>query len=402
MDYLNNCTTNFNYSNSQRVNYQNRLLNPAIRDCVSISFSGADTTNDKKKKNNLIAYIIGGLVLLAGAAILIKARKNKILSSPAKNAGGNITPKAANNSGTSELAQLNNKMAQQLAETTELEKQLAISRNNITRHSAPKPEPKPKESSHTGAKPQATAKSASTVKSATIEEQTNHYYDMYADKLSKDFGLKGKRDLIREVIPDIMPIHENESALQAVLEILTPENKAFVTKQAIPTLLRNESILDGGQSIGEALKIVSVDTIDCLDKLAKNAEAFKIKNQVDTLNILRAITAKNKDFAFNELFPYLAQNAEKYRIHRGGYMAKFLDVVTPQNKDFILNEALPTLLKNSESLNIDIIEALKIVKHLNKDNLKNVQTIAENVEKLGLKDADGFIDVDKFVAQLNK
>lgn len=404
MVYLNNCTTNFNYSNSQRVNYRNKVTNPAISD--SVSFSGANASDNKKKKNNLIAWIIGGVVLLAGAAILIKARKNKILSSPTKNAGENLTSKGTNNTGTNELTHLNDKMEQQLAETAELEKQLANSKKNIDNPPSLKTVGGHKKASSTiptiGNKPQPPTKPTSTVKPATIDEQANQAYTQYAHKLATELKIGEKESLIREVLPDLMVLKNNEDALKAVLEHITPQNKNFVVKTAVPAVLRNSKTLDLGKAMGETLSSISPDTVDCLDKLATNAKAFKINSQVDSLNLMKSLTKDNKDFAFNELFPLLAKDMDKYKIRQGGIMAQYLDVVTPKNKEFVLNEALPTIFKHSEALNIDVADALEITKHLNKNNLKNVQVIADNVEKLGLKDINDFLIVDKFVAKLGE
>lgn len=401
MVQISNCTTNFNSFNSQRVNYQNRLINPNINDSVSFSGANANNNNEKKKKN-LIAWIVGGIVLLAGAVILIKTRKNKILSSSTKNTGETIISGTPNEG----LAEFNKKLAAQQAETAEIEKELAASRNNTSSGNVSKPESKHETPpSHVVTpktqQPQSTSKPAATaVKPATIDEQANKAYNQYANKLAAELKMGEKEALIREVLPDLMFLKSNEDVLKAVLEHITPQNKDFVVKTAVPAILRNSEALDLGKSMNAVLKVVSPNTVDCLDKLATNAKRFQIKSQVDSINILRTLTKENKDFAFNDLFPYLVENMDKYKIRQSGIMGKFLEVVTPQNKDFVLNEALPTLLKNSDALNIDITDALKITKHLNKNNLKNIQAIADNAEKLGLKDADGFLIVDKFVAKL--
>ena len=239
-------------------------------------------------------------------------------------------------------------------------------------------------------------------KVATIDEQANQAYAQYAHKLATELKMVEKEALIRQVLPDLMALKNNDGVLNAVLEHITPQNKDFVVKAAVPAILRNSDALDLGKAMKMALKSVSPDTIDCLDRLAVNAQRFKIKSQGDSLNLLGALTKDNKEFAFNDLFPYLAENMDKYKIRQSGIMGKFLEVITPENKDFVLNEALPTLLKNSEALNIDITDALKITKHLNKNNLKNIQQIVDNIEKLDLKDADGFLIVNKFVIELEK
>jgi hypothetical protein len=398
MAYLNDCTIKINNFTPQRISYQNRFANNTVNNTVSFS-SAKNDDNDKKKKNNLIAYITGGIVLLAGIAILIKTRNNKILSAPTKNDGKNITSKAVNNTETSESSQLNKKLAEQQAETAELETKTAELRKNSDNNGTPKSENKHE---ITPPLPVAQKPQSSQIQSSTIDEQANHAYDMYAQKLAETPELKDKGAIIREVLPDLMALKISDDALKAVLGHIDLQNKDFVVKTAVPTVLRNSETLDLGKAMSATLKAVSPDTIDCLDRLAVNAQKFKIKSQVDSINLLKSLTKENKKFAIEELFPYLAENMDKYKIRQSGIMGKFLEVITPENKDFVLNEALPTLLKNSESLNIDITDALKIAKHLNQNNFKNVQIIADNIENLHLKDADGFLIVDKFVIELEK
>lgn len=406
MIYLNNNTRNFNSSSSHSVNSRRSFENPTLKK-DSVSFSSADT-NNKKKKNNLIAYIAGGVALLAGIIILIKARKEKIISNTIKNAEETLKTAPASPIQTNELTQLNKKLAEQQVETTEIEKKLATPKNNTSNEGTSKPESKDKEiqppvmPQKKTSQSQSTTKPTATVKPATVEEQADKAYAQYAHKLATELKLEGKEALIREALPDLMTLKNNDDALKEILGYITSKNRNFITKTAVPAILRNSDALDLGKAMGITLKIVSPDTVDCLDRLAVNAKKFKIKSQVDSTNLLRALTKENKDFAFNDLFPYLAENMEKYRLRQSGMMGKFLEVITPQNKDFVLNEALPILLKNSNALNIDIIDALKITKHLNKNNLKKVQSIADNIENLKLKDSDGFLDINKFVAQLKK
>ena len=361
----------------------------------------------RKKKKNLFAYVAGGVALLVGIVVLIKTKKGKASSSTIKNTGETISSSTSKGTQTEGLAEFNKKLAEHQAETAEIEKKLAASRNNTSSGNISKPESKHETPpSHVvtpkAQQPQSISKPATeAVKPATIDEQANKAYNQYANKLATELKMREKEALIREVLPDLMVLKSNEDVLKAVLEHITPQNKDFVVKTAVPSILRNSETLDLKKAMGETLKVISPDTVDCLDKLAIIARKSKNWSQGHSTNILGVLTKENKDFAMDELFPYLAENMDKYKIKHNGVMAKFLEVATPQNKDFVLNEALPTLLKNSDALNIDIIDALKITKHLNKNNLKNVQNIANNIEKLNLKDTDGFLDVDKFVAKLN-
>lgn len=408
MFYLDYYKTNVNNYNPQRVNLQNMTIKNNAVD--SISYSNIPK-NDTKQKKSLFGYIAGGIVILAGIIIFaIKAKNGRASSKTGSKTEECLSSLSAKEIPTDELSQLNKKTVGQNAENKNIETKLTEPNNNLGNINTQKientsegkkshistsqnnqitPTPVP----HTKPQPEVT-------KPVKIEEQANQAYTQYANKLAKELKLEDKEALIKEALSDLMILKNNDDALKTVLKHINPQNKDFVVKTAVPSILRNAEALDLGKAMETALKSVSPETVDCIDKLAANAKRFKIKSQVDSINLLKSLTKENKKFALEELFPYLAENMDKYKIRQSGIMGKFLDVVTPQNKEFVLNEALPTLLENSKKLNIDITDALKIVKHLNKDNLKNVQSIVDNIESLNLNDADGFLDVDKFVKVL--
>lgn len=389
-------------SNKPQVLY-NKSETPKT-DSISLSVNNSNNKSKNKNKNKLIAYVSGGLAIAAGIIFaLVKAKKGKGTSNAIKNVGEVISSNSSKSTQTGEISQLNKKLAEQDTEIINIEKKLEESINNSRNGSAIKTESKhettPSSVLTPETQPLQTIKKqvSEVVEPATIEEQTNRAYTQYAHKLATELKLEDKEALIKEALPDLMPLNNNKDALEAVLQHINPQNKDFVVKTAVPAILRNTEVLDLSKAMGMALKSVSPETVDCIDRLAANAKRFKINSQVDSINLLKSLTKDNKEFAFEELFPYLAENMDKYKIRQSAIMGRFLDVVTPQNKDFVLNEALPELLKSSD---IDITNALKITKHLNKDNLKNVQTIADKVEELGLKDEYGFLDVDKFVKAL--
>ena len=67
-----------------------------------------------------------------------------------------------------------------------------------------------------------------------------------------------------------------------------------------------------------------------------------------------------------------------------------------------LNEVMPELFLYKEKLGVDFNLLLKMVKHLNRDNLKNIKFIAENFDSKELRNAQGKFDFEKFSALLNK
>lgn len=54
-----------------------------------------------------------------------------------------------------------------------------------------------------------------------------------------------------------------------------------------------------------------------------------------------------------------------------------------------------TILKNAEKLGISGSEISEVTVHVNKDNLKSIQIMADNIAKFDIKDELGFLDTDK-------
>lgn len=220
-------------------------------------------------------------------------------------------------------------------------------------------------------------------------------------EILKVINPENKDFIIKDAVPSLYKA-SNQATLIEALKIITPENKEFIIQEAIPALERNTEILDLKQSIGEVLKLLTPQTIDCLDKLAIKAKEYKIDNASDTLGLLRVLTPEKKDVAFNELFPYLIENAEKYKFKLGGYMGKILEVTTPENRDFMMNEAIPTIMQNAQKLKIGLNGAIKILGIVDKNNLKTIETIANNIEKYDIRDQDGLFDIEKFKKYINQ
>lgn len=68
----------------------------------------------------------------------------------------------------------------------------------------------------------------------------------------------------------------------------------------------------------------------------------------------------------------------------------------------MLNEALPTILRNAEKLAVSGSEIAEIAGELNPNNLKNVQIIADNLDKFAIKDSMDCIVLDKLKELLKK
>lgn len=368
---MDNLKISFNNLTAQRTGDRNQFVSLASKDSVSFTGSGS-ASNNKKKTNHILAYVLGGGVLIVGTIIFLKKRGAKLgakkFTDIAKNSGESTTPKTINSTPLNELS-------------------LAHLNSNCKPPSYDTPPPKT-----TSSQPPITRRTAAT-QSTTIEKQSDGAYTQYANKLAEELKLKEKESLIKEALPDLMSLQNNDDVFKAVLGYINAQNKDFVVKTAVPAILRNSETLDLGKSMGTTLKAISLETVDCLDKLAVNAEKYKIKNQTDTLNILNSLTKENKQFAFNELFPYLSNNVEKYKITRGGYLAKYLDFITPSNKDFMFNEVIPIILKNAE--NADASDIPKIARNITKRNFIKFKDIFNNIEKNNIQDELGFFDENK-------
>lgn len=270
------------------------------------------------------------------------------------------------------------------------------------------PSPLPKETTEVRIESTPVPKPVKQKDTDSVDEALSRGYDLYAKQLAKDPVFNDKMVLVRETIPDLLKlpktIIKDDEDRKVILKIITPENKDFILKNAIPKILDNAEALDvnNASDIKSVIEAITPDTVDCLGKLAANAKRFKIQSNIDTLNILKNISKENKDFVFAEVLPHLADNADKYRIIRGGYMAGFIEVITPKNKDFMLNEAIPLIIKNAEKLGIDNSEIAEIAKCVDRDNLKNIQIIADNIKKFDIKDEFGFLDIDKLSLYLKK
>src|SRR5574344_2081281 len=438
--YLNNKINSVNYPITQSFVSQpmTSFNNNGVIETDSVSFSSNSSNNDKpkKKSSNLIAYLVGGLTLAAGIVFtvikikkgrgsknvvdigndIIKGAKNeesKVINNIEKNISTAEKQDASISELDSQIAEANKRVVEQEAKKVDLQQKLDISENSTipSGDSQHKPTNKNKSREITEIKveketpiaPQPEkSKVADKVNSSTIDEQANQAYNQYAQKLAKDLKLEGKEALIREVLPDLMILKNNDVALKEALEHITIQNKDFVTKTAVPTILRNAEVLDLEKAMGKTLKAISPDTVDCLDKLAANAQRFKIKSNTDTQLLLEAISKENKDFVFAEVLPHLVDNAEKYQISRGGYMAGFIDAITPQNRDFMFNEAIPVIINNMDKLGIDISEVAQVAELTTKTNLKTIQNIANNMDKFDIKDELNFLDIDKLSNYITK
>lgn len=402
MIYLNNRIGNTNNLSVQQYSSSPRsLVNKTNLGTDFVTFSAASPNKENQKdKNKTLVYALGAIGIITGIILLVLNFKKG-----GKNLSGNLSQdvKKGVNKLSEELASGDKNAVEKEVKSAGV-KSTDNQNAKTTKAQAREDQPLNQETANLNATDvqKSTPEPINTQIIGKEETAAVNLADsMYAKKLAKEPELKGKEALIIEVLPELKIIQDHDS-LKETLKVITPENKDFITKQAVPAFLRNEEALDLGHSIGETLKILTPDTVDCLDKLATNTEVFQIKNFTDTKNLLDAITKENKDFAFDELLPYFADNADKYKITRGAHMAKYLEVITPDNKAFMLNEAIPVVMDNAAKLNIGVSEVAQIAKLVDKDSLKNIKIISDNLSKCDITGKFGMLDIDKLNYYLKK
>ncbi len=411
MTFISSQNLRQNYiKNNQLLNQQSNVVNKNNYGMNKPNFTADEylstdqNENDNKKKKTL-AYIAAGVILAAGLLIaILKMRRGgrpvKIETNP-QNGIDTFTRQSPKDIPVAPSApsKINTSVPDNIPQGIG-DLNTEIPRPNVTDIPLAEIEVPPKSDN----KPIEGASERITDKE--IAADLSRAYDMLAAKYAEEPDLKEKHALIREVLPDL---HEtwkfkDFDVRKEVLMAITPENKDFIVKEAVPAIIRNEEALDLRHSMGDILTVLTPDNLDCMDKLAANAKKFRIESSTDTFLMLKALTKENKDFAFGELFPYLAENAEKYKTDRGMFMGVLLEVITPENKEFMLNEAIPALFNSK--LKLEVSDVAEIAKHMNKDNLEGninkINDIAENRDKYDIKNRFGMISVDKICQHLKK
>ena len=80
--------------------------------------------------------------------------------------------------------------------------------------------------------------------------------ELQANKYAQQFNLLDKKDLIKNSLNDLKHINDDE-ILEGIFNLLTHENREFLTQKAVPTVLRNSEILDLEYTIVNTLKHVN-------------------------------------------------------------------------------------------------------------------------------------------------
>jgi len=377
MIYLsgNNSVSNNNYSGGQQFISQPKAVinknNPMETDSVSFS----SNTEKPKDKNKLMTYILGGLAVVVGGIILaVNLKKGKKVSSDigkdikkgVEDLGKkdtNLTGKSKKTSGhsnssarsetsssdtgningstiqqkTATIAQQKENIAQQEGQIAELEKKSTELDKQIKKIDD---ESLPVTTSPPSAKPLANEEIIEPLQGKSADEMLENAFDMYAEELSKTPRLKAKKELIREILPDLQGFFKS-----------------------------NSGIING------------------------------INNERE---ILEVFTHDNKDFLLKQVLPHFAGNLDKYGISNSFDLASLLKIVTPKNKDFMFNEVLPTILNHSQKLDISGSEIAELAEEITPSNLKNIKIIADNLDNFDIKDSMDCLDLDKFKVLLRK
>ena len=95
-----------------------------------------------------------------------------------------------------------------------------------------------------------------TQKKQILDDRLELKLELQANKYAQQFNLLDKKDLIKNSLNDLKHINDDE-ILEGIFNLLTHENREFLTQKAVPTVLRNSEILDLEYTIVNTLKHVN-------------------------------------------------------------------------------------------------------------------------------------------------
>lgn len=440
-----NTVSNNTYAYSQPLNNSNTYyVNKNQNRTDSVSFSG----HSKKDKNKIkiIGYILGGLALVAGVILLfLKLKKggkkisentfndvNRGIENLGKEdfeVAGSDVPSIINQNTATKASDViivndtiidqqntiisvqNQNLAEQEATISELKKKSEELGKKIEQLDNKSQTFQPSSSipGHTKDK-----RIEEPVKETSVDDMLNNALNMYTEELCKTPELKDKKGLVREILPELKRISKLNPDIingiddeREILKVITPENKDFIIKQALPKILERVKDLNininASKYVSELLETLTPEALYKVDTLADIIKGFGAHGTADTVDLFEVFKNDHNNFIFEQVLSHFTNNFDKYGISRGSDLASLLKIVTPQNKDFMFNEALPTILKNAEKLDASGSEIAEIAEELTPGNLKNIQIIADNLDKFDIRDKSGFIlDMNKMRPLLRK
>lgn len=433
-----------NYMYSQPLNNSNSYqINNGRNKSDIISFSG---TLDKKEQNNktkTIGYVLGGLALALGGALLfaklkktgkhisenfvddIKKGADDLVKKNSDTSASEIktSTKVDNSTKIKEDPIIGNTTLQKKDTTIKIQKQnISSQEEEIIKLQKQSEEVDGKIrkmnnkdkviSGDSGVSDSIkTNEIINPAKERSANEMFDSALDLYAEELSKMEELKGKKNIIRKILPEFQKVSKSNSNIitglddeKELLKLITAENKDFIVKQALPKVLARAKDLNINniKSVKSILETVTPESIQKVDIVADITKKFNIKNSADTIDLFLMLKNDKDNFILKEVFPHFANNIEKYGIVSNSDLTSLLKVVTRENKEFMFNKALPTILKNAEKLEISGSEIAEIAKELKPNNLNNIQIITDNIDKFAIKDSMDCIIINKFIEYLKK
>lgn len=445
MIYFNDKIVNANNWSIQRCTNEKRSIieRNIANQTDSVSFSGAQSSEDKtQNKNKLITYIAGGALLAAGIIFaIIKLKNGKAPSSDIgkdlekgmknlENDAASSVPQSTSNanngyhsSSRSKTASLDSEINQIHSVNVESEKKLADSEKKLLELKNKKQqlqqqlnkideEPKeieilkqqkadleakgmqldveqaikiikPKnEELAKEALPQLFKYSEKLgIPASTQEINRFHELDKYINQITpenKDFAINEGIPLIAENMEKFKSALNDPENSHGLLSVLNTENKDFLSVFLNKT---DKSKFDKVQDVISALKLTTPENKKFIAGIIEESEKYKINNVKDVISYVNEIKPEKRYFAFNEVMPLIMKYNDKLKIASSNTMTQILGHITPETKD-----SIKIIAEHSDQLKLDNNSLSVFFPAITSKNMKCIPTIAENADKLGIRD----------------
>ncbi len=140
---------------------------------------------------------------------------------------------------------------------------------------------------------------------APDDKLLNEAFDMYAEELSKIPELKGKKALIREILPDFQKITKANNGIISgindeaeILKVITHDNKDFIIKQAMPKVFERAKDLNisDAKSVGAVLGTLNPEVLAKTDSIADIIKGFNVGGSSSTIELFNVFKQDSNNF----------------------------------------------------------------------------------------------------------
>lgn len=183
-----------------------------------------------------------------------------------------------------------------------------------------------------------------------------------------------------DMIPKIAATYSNKTKVLnrfAILLNTTPENKYCV----LPLIKNAEKMEFTSRDIIDTLQVVDNSKASAINAIADNMNTLK-KLELKPAEALKMLPDENAAKVFNTVM----SNAEAYKISDVSDIKYYLKNLNPENIDFIEKVAMPKLSKNMEVLGIEYAQDIsEVLQKLTPETVESIDTVAKYAQKLGDK-----------------